>query len=103
MDDKQIESEIQAKGLTAPRVTASQVEATIITGTYTVLPSGRTMICELTLRNGFTVRGESSCVSIENFNEELGRKISYDDAVSKVWQLEAYLLKQRLFDQAAAA
>ena len=94
--DEQVEKEIIEKGLVAPRITINDVNKCIIDETYTVLPSGRTMICELTLRNGFTVRGESSCVSIENFNYELGQKISKDDARNKVWMLEAYLLKDRL-------
>lgn len=98
MTDEAIEQEIQAKGLTAPRLTPADIDAAIIGETFTVLPSGRTTICELTLRNGYTVRGESSCVSIENFDRELGEKISRQDAKSKVWQLEGYLLRQRLHD-----
>jgi len=30
--------------------------------------------CVLMLRNGFTVTGESACVSPENFDAEIGRK-----------------------------
>ena len=97
MNDQEIEKEIQAKGLTAPRVTPTMIEAAIAGETYTVLPSGRTTICELTLANGFTVRGESSCVSIENFNAELGQKIAREDAKQKIWQLEGYRLREQLF------
>lgn len=97
MSEETIEQEIQAKGLNAPRLTPAQVDAVIADETYTVLPSGRTMICELTLTNGFTVRGEASVVSKENFDDELGRKISREDARNKIWQLEAYLLKDRLY------
>lgn len=97
MTDQSLEQEIKAKGLTAPRVTTADVDHAIVGETYTVLPSGRTTICELTLRNGFTVRGESSCVSIENFDAEIGRRISREDARQKIWQLEGYLLRERLF------
>lgn len=97
MSEETIEQEIQAKGLNAPRLKPAQVDAVIADETYTVLPSGRTMICELTLKNGFTVRGEASVVSKENFDDELGRKISREDARNKIWQLEAYLLKDRLY------
>ncbi|HAK6119755.1 TPA: hypothetical protein H2R31_004889 [Salmonella enterica] len=31
-------------------------------------------ICVLILQNGFTVTGESLCVSPENFNAKIGRK-----------------------------
>jgi hypothetical protein len=96
MSETEIEKEIQAKGLNAPRLTPEMIDAVITQETYTVLPSGRTMICELTLANGFTVRGETSVVSKENFDAQLGRKISRSDARNKIWQLEAYLLKERL-------
>ena len=99
MNDNEIENEIQAKNLIAPRVTPDLIDSIIIGETYTKLPSGRTLICELTLKNGYTVRGESSCVSVENFNLELGKKISRDDAKNKIWQLEGYLLKERLFNK----
>lgn len=96
MTDEEIEKEIQPKGLAAPRVTLAHVDSVIAGETFTMLPSGRTMICELTLANGFTMRGESSVVSHENFNEELGRKISRTRARAQIWQLEAYLLKEKL-------
>ncbi|WP_228029098.1 Gp49 family protein, partial [Leptospira borgpetersenii] len=54
--------------------------------------------CVLVLKNGFTVTGESACASPENFDEEIGRKISRQNAVNKIWLLEGYLLKQRLHE-----
>lgn len=93
-----IEAEIQAKGLTAPRLTPSDIDAAIVGESFTVLPSGKVMVCELTLRNGFTVRGESATVSKENFNAEIGQKISRENARNKVWELEGYLLQQKLFE-----
>ncbi len=47
---------IQDKGLTAPRLTPQAIEAKIVNQTYTILPSGKVMVCELTLTNGYTVR-----------------------------------------------
>ena len=52
--------------------------------------------CVLVLRNGFTVTGESACVSPENFDAEIGKKIARDNAVQKIWMLEGYALKDRL-------
>lgn len=96
MNDEQIEQEIQAKGLTAPRVTQEQIDATIAKEDYHVFPGTMLTVCCLTLRNGFTVTGESACASPANFNEELGRKIARGHAREKIWALEGYLLKQRL-------
>lgn len=96
-DEAEIESLIQAKGLNAPRLRPEDIDAVIVGETFTILPSGRTMICELTLKNGFTVRGESSVVSAENFDLETGWTVSRKDARRKIWQLEAYLLKEQLY------
>lgn len=94
--DTQIESEIQAKGLTAPRVTPEQVEAAIVGETFTVLPNGRTTVCQLTLDNGFTVEGLSACVCVENFDAEIGNRIARQNAVSQVWQLLGFRLRDQL-------
>lgn len=93
------EALIQAAGATrAPRLTPADIDSAIVGETFTVLPSGRVTVCELTLKNGFTVRGESAVVSIENFDAAIGEKVARDNARSKVWELEGYLLKQRLFE-----
>jgi hypothetical protein len=123
MTDQAIEQEIQAKGLTAPRVTPADVEANIIGEAYftgeqgraaAVAPDGSTpergyfsmpgqprtlsllTFCVLVLRNGFTVTGESACASPENFDAEIGRKIARQNAVAKVWPLMGYELRSRL-------
>jgi len=98
MSEQEIEQEIQDKGLSAPRLCPADIDAAIIDETYTVLPSGKAMICELTLKNGFTVRGESACVSKENFNFQIGSKIAKEDARNKVWAFEGYLLQQKCFE-----
>jgi hypothetical protein len=95
-----IEKEIQDKGLNAPRLTPALIDAAVASATYTVLPSGRATICEMTLRNGYVVLGESLCVSIENFDAEIGQKIAYQNARDKIWALEGYLLRQKLHDEA---
>ena len=98
MNDQDIEAEIQQKGLNAPRLTPDAIDAVIVGETYTALPSGKVMVCELTLRNGFTVRGDAAVVSPANFNADIGRQISRANARDKVWELEGYLLQQRLYD-----
>ena len=54
-------------------------------------------VCVLTLQNGYTVTGESACASPENYNKEIVEKIAFDNARDKIWALEGYLLKQKLF------
>ena len=118
MNDNQIETEIQAKGLTAPRITPDDIEANIeiayyFTGEEALQFAGqngspfvahRSMglltFCVLILRNGFTVTGEAACASPENFNAETGKKIARENATNKIWPLMGYELKCRLAREA---
>ena len=105
--DAGIERLIQAKGLTAPRITPADIEANIATEAYFTAHEGiegaraahgkyqlvrhndneaegpmrRLTFCVLVLRNGFTVTGESACASPENFDAEIGRRIARENAV----------------------
>ena len=99
MNEEQIENWIRKKGLTAPRLTPEDINNVIVDVTYTVLPSSKVMVCELTLKNGYSVRGEAATVSKENFDEEIGKEISYKNAREKIWQLEGYLLQEILSRQ----
>ena len=100
MNEKQIEQEIQAKGLNAPRLTPDHIESVIASEQYWQ-PEGTTLtVCALALANGTQVVGESACVSLANFDAEIGRKIARDNAKQKVWALEGYLLKQNLCNTA---
>ena len=94
--EQDIEAEIQAKGRTAPRLTPDMIDAAIKGEDYHVFPNGRTTVCCLTLRNGFAVVGESSAVSVENFDAEIGRKVARDNARQKIWAFEGYLLRERI-------
>ena len=101
--DAAIEQEIQAKGLTAARVTPADIEANIASEHYFTAADGvigesghdfdarhvadplkLLTYCVLILRNGFTVTGESACASPENFDAEVGRKIARQNAVSRI-------------------
>ena len=125
-DDSAIEREIQAKGLTAPRVTPDDLQDNIAECVYftaaqgvhsawlrngdneklftpdqVVGPLSRLTFCVLVLRNGFTVTGESPCASPENFDAEIGKKIARQNAEQKIWPLMGYALKQHLHDASA--
>lgn len=90
----------EAAGKGAPRVTLKSIEARIREVEYLRAgPYKLLTICVLTMANGFTVTGESACVSLENFNEEFGRLLAHKEAVNKAWALEAYLLAERLAGQ----
>jgi len=111
--EHQIEKEIQDKGLNAPRLTPEMIDSKIVGVEYILTrdvckrdngveifdapePLQTLTFCILTLENGFTVTGESACASPENFDAEIGKKISYQNAREKIWLLEGYLLKEKL-------
>lgn len=98
MTDQSTEQMIQDKGLNAPRITPSHIDSVIEKTVYHNL-GGTLTVCVLYLKNGFKVTGESACASPENFDEDVGRKVALEEAKSKIWMLEGYLLKQRLYEQ----
>jgi hypothetical protein len=59
-----------------------------------VFDGSQLTVCVLTLTNNFTVTGESACVSPENFDEEIGRKVAYDNAKDKLWALLGFSLAE---------
>lgn len=80
------------------KVTKEMVEAQVVDKTFTLLPSGKKMVCELTLKNGFTVTGEAGVVDKENFVQEIGERISYQRALDNVWPLLGYEMQSRLHE-----
>jgi hypothetical protein len=96
MSEVDIENEIQAKGLNAPRLTPEMIDAAIVTEQYYVFPGTVTTVCCLTLRNGYTVTGESAPASPQNFDESIGRKLAFQKARERIWALEGYVLRNRL-------
>ena len=121
ISDEQIEQEIQDKGLTAPRVTLADIGDAIVSEHYFTAADGvagrfasdydyeadiaqqvarektpdilnRLTFCVLVLKNGYTVTGESACVSPENFDAGLGRKIARQNAIDKCWPLFGFHL-----------
>lgn len=119
MSDQAIEQEIQAKGLTAPRVTLADIEANIASEYYFTAEQGiqeewgvgsyhanapqpnwealgLLTFCVLVLKNGFTVTGESACTSPENFDVQIGKEIARHNAINKLWPLMGYALKEKL-------
>lgn len=115
MSNNSIEQEIQAKHLTAPRITPQALQDNIVSAHYFTAANGVSAtggtirsdddglrcltFCVLVLKNGFTVTGESACASPENFDEEIGRKIARTNAEQKIWPLMGYWLKQCIYER----
>ena len=109
-----IQLEIETEGFHAPRVTPADIEAEIASEHYfTALDGVLTgasvdtatadalsllTFCVLVLKNGFTVTGESACVSPANFDAEIGRKIARQNAVDKLWPLLGFRLRDAIHE-----
>ena len=126
--DRGIEAQIQAKGLTAPRITPADLQANIVSEHYFTASEGLMASIELTgstpgwptddisklipapldlltfcilvLKNGFTVVGKSAVASRENFDSQIGRNVARADAINQMWPLMGYELKERLYQDA---
>lgn len=100
MSDKDIEQEIQAKGLNAPRVTLAELQANIANTEIVkhISVSGQVLRwAVITTQNGFSVAGRpSASASSENDNAEIGEKIAVENATQELWPLMGYALKQKL-------
>lgn len=61
---------------------------------------GLVTYCVIILENGFKVEGVSACVDSAIYDEQKGRQYAYENAFNKIWELEGYLLRQVLHEQA---
>lgn len=110
---KTTEDMIAAAGLTGRRVKPEDLEAEIAQELFFTAADGarnqgidayfpssspihRLTFCVLVLKNGSTAVGQSSCVSPENFNADIGRKIARENAVSQLWPLLGFRLADRI-------
>jgi len=98
--ERDIEADVRARGLNAPRIATGDLDSKITGEQFHVFPGTTLTVCCLTLRNGYSVVGQSAAASAENFDEEIGRKIARADARDKIWALEGYLLRERLYREA---
>lgn len=56
---------------------------------YQFLKVGKkTTICLLTLRNGFEILTSSSCVNPDDYDREIGERISYRKAIEKLSDIQ---------------
>jgi len=92
-DEQSIEAEIQAKGKTANRITPDMVDAEITRTQFHVFSGSQLTVCCLTLKNGFTVTGESACASPENFDVQIGQTVAFANAREKIWAFLGFRLK----------
>lgn len=60
---------------------------------------GTLTICVITMQNGFKAIGTSACVDPRAFKKDVGESIAYSNAFDKLWEVEGYLLKEKMYEQ----
>ena len=78
-------------------VSLNDIQGKVKKTTYTVLPDTTTTLCQLRMVNNYTILGTSACVDPAKYNQALGEKYAYEDAINKAWPLEGYLLAEEIF------
>lgn len=58
----------------------------------------REVVVSYKLYNGFTIIGRGACVDPANFNIDIGRQVARKQAENKLWELEGYLLQNKLYN-----
>ena len=93
-DSLEITESQSAANATAPRVTLDSMKEKIVKQVY--LTHEHLTICILEMQNGFFVAGEAAPASLANFDAELGRQFSFENAIRQLWKLEGYALREQL-------
>lgn len=52
----------------------------------------KTTVCLMTLKNGFEILTSSSCVNPDDYDQEVGEKISYRKALDRLSDVQWYFL-----------
>ena len=76
----------------APSISQQMVDD-FIRETEVITMGDKTTVVRAVLRNGFEIVESSSCVSAENYDEQLGAQICLEHIKNKVWMLLGFLLQ----------
>lgn len=78
------------------RLSPDAVKALIASTTYHRTPSGKTIVCEIMLVSGYSCIGIGRVVDLDNDNEERGKEVAHQKAMSEVWDYAAVLMQDRM-------
>lgn len=51
------------------------------------------------MKNGFTLRENTTCVDPDNYNEEIGKQICLEKLEDKIWFLLGYALQDKVYKE----
>lgn len=97
LNEQATELELQRKGKVAPRLTPAHIDAAIVGKQAHLLPGTVVTVVLLTLYNGVVVTGVNhGPADPANFDAEIGERLALEAARDRVWELEGYLLADRI-------
>lgn len=79
---------------TLPKVTEQSIKDKIEDISYVY--HDHLTICIITMLNGFMVHGVSAPASIGNYDPNVGQRYAFENAFRQLWQLEGYMLREKL-------
>lgn len=73
-----------------------EINDLIASETYTLLPSGRRMVCELILKNGYSILGAGAVLDGDKFDEARSRESARNMALPELYSIVAYNARTRM-------
>lgn len=81
--------------MTKETIEEADIDAEIVGEMYHVFPETTLTVCALTLKNGFTVIGDSAALDLDRFDPEIGCRVAKAKAREKLWPLLAFRVRDR--------
>ena len=82
------------------KVTVDQIKSILDNAeTQETIFWNKEVVVSYKLYNGFTIIGRGACVDPANFNIDIGRKVAREQAENKLWELEDYLLQNKMYNE----
>ena len=82
------------------KITVDQIKSILDSAeTQETIFWNKEVVVSYKLYNGFTIIGRGACVDPANFNIDIGRKVAREQAENKLWELEGYLLQNKMYNK----
>jgi len=79
------------------RVTRDYIDTRVVSKEFYRWPGSNLIVSRIVLDSGFSTFWESACVDPANFDQAIGGRLAYDQALSKLWLLFGFLLAEKRF------
>lgn len=98
LTDKQLKARLAKRDF--PRVTEESIKEKIDSVNFTEVALNGVRCgtqCVIVMKNGWMSTGFSAPADPRNFDPKVGERYAFDEAFKPLWQLEGYLLRDRLY------